>query len=328
MGATIEQAECLEWLRRQPDDSVDLVMCSPPYEAARLYGEVQFKLRGQDWVDWAVERYLECVRISRGLVAWVVEGQTRQFRWSATPALLMADLHRAGVKLRKPPIFHRVGICGSGGPDWWRNDYEFCVCSTKGKLPWSDNTATGHPPKWAPGGEMSHRLSSGARCNKWGAGRNNTVGPRKPDGSRAGNSGSPRKNWGVGGRMPETRNGDAVRVKAQTRRKANGERPMDGLYTEPAIANPGNVIKCKVGGGMMGDNLAHENEAPYPEKLVESFVLCFCPPGGVVCDPFIGSGTTAAVALRHNRNFVGCDIRQSQVELTRRRIAEVQPLLM
>jgi len=96
--------DCLEVMRSMEDNSVDLVFCSPPYEAARTYG-IGFNLKEQEWVDWAMERYLECVRVSRGLVAWVVEGRTRQFKWSATPALLMADLHRAGVKLRKPPVF-------------------------------------------------------------------------------------------------------------------------------------------------------------------------------------------------------------------------------
>ena len=49
----------------------------------------------------------------------------------------------------------------------------------------------------------------------------------------------------------------------------------------------------------------------------------FCPPGGLVCDVFSGSGTTAKVALANGRRFVGCDVRESQVELTRRRVAEV-----
>lgn len=34
-------------------ETVDLVMCSPPYEAARTYG-INFALKGQAWVDWAV----------------------------------------------------------------------------------------------------------------------------------------------------------------------------------------------------------------------------------------------------------------------------------
>ena len=143
----------LELLKAMPDASVDLVFTSPPYEAARTYG-IDFALKGQGFVDWCFARFVECYRVSRGLVAWVIEGQTRDFQYSASPVLLMADLHRAGVQLRKPPVFHRVGIPGSGGPDWLRNDFEWIICATHGRLPWSDNTACGHVPKWGPGGEM------------------------------------------------------------------------------------------------------------------------------------------------------------------------------
>lgn len=268
-SARIIHGDCLQIMRDMPSDSVDLVFCSPPYEAARSYG-ISFNLKGQAWVDWASERYIECVRISRGLVAWVVEGQTRQFRYTATPALLMADLHRAGVKLRKPPIYKRVGIPGSGGPDWWRNDYELVICSSKGKLPWSDNTATGHPPKFPPGGNPSHHSKDG-RVNR----------PRLQ------------------------REGDARRVRT---------------YEPPAKANPGNVIECHGGGGHMGSPIAHENEAPFPEKLAEAFVLSFCPKGGTVLDCFCGSGTTLAVAVRNEREAIGIDVRESQVELSRRRL--------
>ena len=72
MAATILQGDTLDWAREQPDDSIDLVFNSPPYEAARTYG-IGFKLRGQDWVDWAVERFVEQYRICRGLVCWVID---------------------------------------------------------------------------------------------------------------------------------------------------------------------------------------------------------------------------------------------------------------
>lgn len=286
------------------DKSIDLVFCSPPYEAARTYG-IDFNLKGQAWVNWAVPRYLECLRVCRGLVAWVVEGQTRQYRYSAAPILMMADLHRRGVHLRKPPAFHRVGIPGSGGPDWLRNDYEFVICAGPGgKFPWSDNTACGHPPKWAPGGEMSHRLSDGARVNQWGK------------------AGSP---LGFGNKNADGEIVGAVRpshvFKTHTKTMANGEMETQ-TYVPPVLANPGNLIKCTVGGGALGSLLAHENEAPFPEKLAEFFIKSFCPPGGTVLDPFSGSGTTACVAARLGRHGIGIDIRASQKELGERRLAE------
>lgn len=281
------------------DASVDLVICSPPYEDARTYG-IDFKLRGQDWVDWAVAGFRECLRVCRGLVAWVVgSGKRRKFRWSAVPALMLADLHRGGVILRPPCWFHRHGIPGSGGPDWLKQNIEWIVCATSrpGRLPWSDNKACGHPPKYAPGGEMSYRLSNGKRRNQWGGDARGIGSGRKPDGTL-------NKRW-----RPSHRSYTKGEVQE---------------YAPPAIANPGNVIHCKVGGGLMGHPLAHENEAPFPEKLAEFFVRSFCRPGGIVLDPFSGSGTTAAVALANGRRFVAGDLRANQADLTRRRTAEVQ----
>lgn len=287
MSYELHCEDCYEWLGGQPGKSVDLVFGSPPYEDARDYG-IGYTLKGGAWVEWMAERMKHMVRVSRGLVAMVVEGKTRDYRWSATPALLMVALHEAGVHLRKPPIYHRYGIPGSGGPDWLRNDYEFVVCCTDGgKLPWSDNTAMGHPPKYGPGGEMSHRLSSGERVNQWGGkgGGNN----RKKDGSRDTNT----------------------RPSHETRRD----------YQPPVLANPGNVISCgAVGGGNIGSPFAHQNEAPFPEQLAEFFVRSFCPPGGIVLDPFCGSGTTGDVAIQHDRRFIGIDVRQDQIELTLKRL--------
>src|SRR5262245_5728543 len=170
-----EQGDCVDWFRSLPADSCDLVLGSPPYSQARVYFEA-----GQDlgiardseaWAAWMLEVTLEALRVCKGLVAWVVEDQTKAYRWGAGPALLMADLHRRGVNLRRPCYYRRVGVPGSGGPDWFRCDAEIVVCCTRGgRLPWADVTACGHPPKWAPGGPMSYRLANGQRVNQRGMG--------------------------------------------------------------------------------------------------------------------------------------------------------------
>ncbi len=92
-------------------------------------------------------------------------------------------------------------------------------------------------------------------------------------------------------------------------------------YEPPALANPGNIIKATA--GHLGHPLAAENEAPFPEALARFWVLSYCPPGGVVADPFTGSGTTLAVALGHGRRALGCDIRPCQVTLSRERVSLV-----
>jgi len=281
-----QQLICGDYLDLAPqiqDNSVDLVFGSPPYEDARTYG-IDFKLKGQDWVDWMVEVVRESARISKGLVAFVVQGRTRKFKWSCTPALLTADLHRAGFNVRNPAIYHRSGIPGSGGPDWLRSDYEWVICVSKpGRLVWSDNTACGAGPLHRVGGLMSNRHKDGKRHNK--------------------------------GTEKRT-------VHKRYVQEGENYEGKETVFKNPQKANPGNVIKCKVGGGHLGSKLAHENEAPFPEKLAKFFIKSFCPPNGIVLDPFGGSGTTASVAKQNGRGYISVDIRESQIELMRRRLNE------
>ena len=45
-----------------------------------------------------------------------------------------------------------------------------------------------------------------------------------------------------------------------------------------------------------------------PVALVERIIKVSCPPDGIVCDPFMGSGTTAVAAVKNNRKWIGFDI--------------------
>jgi hypothetical protein len=143
---------------------VDLVFTSPPYEDARTYG-IDFKAKSDEWVSWCVPRVMECLRVCKGFTGWVVEGRTQGYRYSNAPMRLAVAVEKAGGVPRKPPVYNRVGIPGSGGPDWLRNDYEFVLAWTReaGRLPWSDNTAMGHPPKFPAGGPPTHRRADGTR---------------------------------------------------------------------------------------------------------------------------------------------------------------------
>jgi site-specific DNA-methyltransferase (adenine-specific) len=66
--------------------------------------------------------------------------------------------------------------------------------------------------------------------------------------------------------------------------------------------------------------------AVFPEELVEICVLAGCSEDGIVLDPFIGSGTTAVVAQRLGRKYVGIDINPEYCEMSRTRLR--QPLLI
>lgn len=60
--------------------------------------------------------------------------------------------------------------------------------------------------------------------------------------------------------------------------------------------------------------------ATFPPDLIEPCVLAGCPEGGIVYDPFGGSGTTAAVAARHKRNWVLSELNPEYAQLVPKRM--------
>lgn len=278
-----------------PDKSVDLVFGSGPYADARTYG-IGAQRGCREWVDWMMKVVGESVRVSRGLVLLNCAGVTRDWKYWPGPEGLLYEWWKSGGTCWRPAYWNRVGIPGSGGRQWLRADVEYVLAFTGNSAaqPWADNTANGHTPKWAPGGEMSQRTSSGTRVNQRANGR---------------------------------------KTRRHTKSLANGADVVQG-YAAPAIANPGNFLSgnglteivtgIHVGGGRLGHRLAHENEAPFPVELAEWFIRGWCPKGGTVLDPFMGSGTTLHAAWNLGRSAIGIDLRESQCELAHRRMADVQ----
>ena len=65
--------------------------------------------------------------------------------------------------------------------------------------------------------------------------------------------------------------------------------------------------------------------AVFPPDLIEPCILAGCPAGGVVLDPFMGSGTTGMVAAMHQRNFIGFELNPEYCKMAEKRI---EPYLM
>jgi len=62
--------------------------------------------------------------------------------------------------------------------------------------------------------------------------------------------------------------------------------------------------------------------ATFPPDLIEPCVLAGCPKGGVVLDPFMGSGTTGLVAQELGRQWIGCELNKDYIEMQKIRTAQ------
>lgn len=357
-------SKCEDFLADVPDDTFDLVMTSPPYENARRYGKVQFNLKGEAFVAWLTPICHELARVCRGPVIVNIQGKTDDYAYSGVPMLLSADLIRGGLVARCPFIFYRNGIAGSGNLDYLRNDYEFCLVFSKRaeRFPWANPTACGHPPKWAPGGAFSNRLPNGKRVNEWGS-TGHSSGPRRSHGGRQYGT-RPSHTYKTKKEIAAEAAAEAAEAEAApakpkrraTRGKKKGETIQANEYTPPKLANPGNVVKalytaedvayllhsygvpgfgdvahCLVGGGLMSDDPkdkdVYKHVAPMSIHLADFAIRTWCPPMGIVYDPFAGSGTTMRAAVIAGRKGIGTDMDDVAVALAKRRLSRISPNL-
>ena len=98
-------------------------------------------------------------------------------------------------------------------------------------------------------------------------------------------------------------------------------------------------MQCQEGGKVAGNRRSvwlispkpykGAHYATFPPKLIEPMILAGCPAGGIVLDPFVGSGTTVMVANQLGRNGIGLDLNfQYLRENAKKRLEAVQPILL
>lgn len=63
-----------------------------------------------------------------------------------------------------------------------------------------------------------------------------------------------------------------------------------------------------------------KNPTQKPEYLLERIILASTEEGQIVLDPFCGSGTTGVEAVRYGRKFIGIDISEEYIDISKRRL--------
>tara|TARA_R100001460_G_scaffold28040_1_gene56250 strand:+ start:457 stop:1221 length:765 start_codon:yes stop_codon:yes gene_type:complete len=76
---------------------------------------------------------------------------------------------------------------------------------------------------------------------------------------------------------------------------------------------------------LAGTNYGHP--AIFPEKLVNDHIISWSNENDIVYDCFMGSGTTAKMAILNNRNYIGSEISKEYCDIAERRIQQIHPKL-
>ena len=105
---------------------------------------------------------------------------------------------------------------------------------------------------------------------------------------------------------------DAETKKARSRSIFIGKKWLEVGY------NPKDVWSVSRLHAIHSERVNHPTQKPL--SIIERMVLASCPEGGVVLDPFMGSGTTAEACVKNNRNFIGYELNEEYVEIINKRV--------
>jgi adenine-specific DNA-methyltransferase len=127
--------------------------------------------------------------------------------------------------------------------------------------------------------------------------------------------------WYVKDEENYTFNLDAIRdpdVKYPNSKK-NGKLRVNTLGKNPS--DVWQIAKVTTGANRSVEERT-DHPAQFPEDLVQRMILGFTNEQDIIIDPFLGSGTTASVALQHNRYCIGFEINEAYCETAKRRIMQ------
>lgn len=121
--------DCVEGMKKIPDESIDLVVTSPPYDNLRSYQGYEFDLHK---TGEQIHRVLK----EGGICAMVIQDQTKDFGKSLTSFRTILDwCDSYGFKLFENVIYRKHGTEGAWWKQRFRVDHEYIPIFLKGKKP-------------------------------------------------------------------------------------------------------------------------------------------------------------------------------------------------
>ena len=123
------------------------------------------------------------------------------------------------------------------------------------------------------------------------------------------------------GKLIEDRRNNDAQSMTSASRKPNGDFRVEKVKYKQ-FGRRTNVWKYNVGyNKSAAEDIAYKHPAIYPEKLAEDHILSWSNVGDLVYDPFMGSGTTAKMAKKNGRDYIGSEISEEYCQNIEQRLA-------
>jgi len=264
--------DCLEVVRKIDDNSIDLIMTSPPYaDQIKDYGNGVELFKPNDYITWFLERAKEFYRVLKDTGSFVLNISDKidgNYQNLYVFKLVIALCEEVGFHLVRDYIWYNPAtppnVFSKGNLGRTKKSHEYCFWFSKGES-WTFNM----DPIRKPYGKDMQKLINGEKTNQ---------------GNREANTRPSRHNFDLSHAWSNNGGADPGSVLMLGNTASNSV--LHSISKDMGIKHP----------------------ARYPEKLAQFFILSGSNEGDIILDPFAGSGTTGVVSKKNGRNFICIDI--------------------
>lgn len=354
MNLTILQGDCLASLRELPSESVNCCVTSPPYFGLRDYGvdgQIGLEQTPDEYIAKLVDVFREVRRVLKDDgTLWVNIGDSYAGNANSggsnaneggpavriaglkpkrgdgikskdligIPWMLAFALRADGWFLRQDLIWSKPNPMPESVTDRCTKSHEYIFLLSKSSRYFYDQDAIKEPIKDASVARLLRGVSEENKLVEGAPGQT----PHSVH--------QPRKNVKFGGNnlCPDTR---LQSGKEWTPQMAGGgtsyKNGHSGYFDKDGNPLCGVMANKKSVWSVTTRGYKEAHFATYPPELIKPCILAGCPVGGVVLDPFAGSGTTGKVALENGRSAILCELNPEYIKLIEKRCKVNLPLM-
>jgi DNA modification methylase len=277
--------DCFELIKNQPDNSVDLVITSPPYSDIVNYGKNVSTKKPGDYCDWILPLFREIHRVLKPSGSFILNINDKcegGYRSTYIYELISRNDKETPLKLYDTYIWHKKNGIPNGGAKRFRNNTEFIFhfCKDAKQMKFY----------------MDRVLEEAT---------NSTKERMKYDVTDQG----------------EIVSGKRVKNKTLYPRRKMVDGQSKYIYVEqeiPEKVRPDNVFRFPTAGSARDNLIKHP--APFHKELPLYFINYLTDEGDVVLDPFSGIATTGLACKEFNRDYIGYELNETYNDFAKKRL--------
>jgi DNA modification methylase len=283
--------DCFELIKTLEDNSVDLVITSPPYADIVNYGKNISIKKSNEYVDWILPLFNEIHRVlkpSGSFILNINDNCDKGYRNTFIYELIYRNSKETSLKLYDTYIWHKMNGIPNGSTKRFRNNTEFifhfCKDRTQMKFYMDrvlEETKESSSKRYqTPKFDNQGQIIDGERKRK------KVVWVRR-----------------TSMKVDETGSKDPDLVQRVV----------------PDKVRPDNVFRFPTASSARDNSIRHP--APYHKELPTYFINLLTDEGDVVLDVFSGIGTTGMSCKDLNRQYIGMELNEKYAEFSKKRIS-------